>query len=105
MKMTYAEKLKDPRWQKKRLEVMTRSGFRCDACGRGNETLHVHHLIYPRWEQGPWEMDSAFMECLCATCHGAREEANQLNRAFFESRPTREIITEKERREYLNSLQ
>ena len=25
----YVEKLKDPRWQRKRLEIMQRDGFRC----------------------------------------------------------------------------
>lgn len=36
---TYAEKLKDPRWQKLRLEVMNRNEFHCEICGSGESTL------------------------------------------------------------------
>ena len=31
-KKTYAEMLRHPRWQSRRLEVMSRDGFRCTAC-------------------------------------------------------------------------
>jgi 5-methylcytosine-specific restriction endonuclease McrA len=101
--MTYSEKLKDPRWQKKRLAVMQRANFKCEACSRDNETLHVHHLVYPRGKQ-PWEVEDKWLECLCETCHGAREEVNSINRAIFEMKPTREVITETERSAYLLSI-
>jgi len=31
--MTYAEQLKSPKWQKKRLNIMERDQFRCQDCG------------------------------------------------------------------------
>ena len=34
--MGYSEKLKDPRWQKKRLEILERDNFRCQYCGDKN---------------------------------------------------------------------
>lgn len=101
--MTYAEKLKDPRWQKKRLCVMQRAQFKCEACSRANETLHIHHLIYPKGKE-PWDVEDRWLECLCESCHGAREEANSIKRFQFESRPTKEVILEEDRRLYLESI-
>ena len=102
---TYSEKLRDPRWQKKRLEVLQRAQFKCEACDRTDETLHVHHLLYPSRDKGPWDIDSKWLECLCATCHAAREDINSLNRAQFEMRPTREIITAEDRQLFLDCVQ
>ena len=67
---TYSEKLKDPRWQKKRLEVMERDGFTCRDCGATHKTLHVHHCMYEKGE--PWETDSRFLLTLCEDCHDER---------------------------------
>jgi len=41
--MTYAEKLRDPRWQRRRLEKLDAADFHCESCGDGESTLHVHH--------------------------------------------------------------
>jgi len=46
--MSYQEKLKDPRWQKKRLEILQRDGWKCKWCGEEKQTLHIHHLKYQR---------------------------------------------------------
>lgn len=71
----YRQKLKDPRWQKKRLEVFQRAGWKCEACGEETETLHVHHLAY-RGE--PWEAKDEDLESLCAECHDLREQFDLL---------------------------
>jgi len=68
MATTYAEKLKDPRWQKKRLEVLSKNNFTCEMCGNGEETLHVHHKEYFK-NREPWEYDTKQLACICATCH------------------------------------
>lgn len=68
--MTYADKLRDPRWQKKRLEVMQRDGFRCRDCGDTSNTLHVHHCFYEKG--GPWDTPSGLLMTLCEPCHKAR---------------------------------
>lgn len=70
--MTYAEKLRDPRWQKKRLEVMKRDKFTCRDCGATDKTLHVHHCFYEKGN--PWETGSALMLTLCDKCHESRGE-------------------------------
>lgn len=67
----YSEQLKDPRWQRKRLEVMKAADFKCEWCGNPNETLHIHHLWYAG---SPWEAPMDALECLCETHHKEREE-------------------------------
>lgn len=65
---TYAEKLRDPRWQKKRLQLLNRAGFRCEHCGYGQEELHVHHKIYRKGcEIWDYKDDEFIVLCLC--CH------------------------------------
>ena len=63
---TYFEKLKDPRWQKKRLEVMERDSFTCQNCYSEKETLNVHHLKY---SGNPWDAPNDDLITLCSTCH------------------------------------
>lgn len=67
---TYAEKLRDPRWQKKRLEVLNRDRFICQRCGDADAPLNVHHLVYDRG-CSPWEYDMAVLMTLCEGCHAA----------------------------------
>lgn len=63
----YAQKLKDPRWQRKRLEVLQRDDYHCVICGDGESTLHVHHLVY--LEDDPWDSDERHLVTLCESCH------------------------------------
>lgn len=69
---SYAEKLTDPRWQKKRLLVMERDEWECQDCGATDTTLHVHHCYYERG--GPWETDERALLTLCASCHDTRQD-------------------------------
>ena len=66
--MTYADKLKDPRWQKKRLEIMERDGFRCRDCGDDESTLNVDHKVY-RSGADPWDYPNDDLQTLCEDCH------------------------------------
>lgn len=66
--MTYSEKLKDPRWQKKRLEIMQRDKFTCRACDEQKKTLNVHHLNYEK-NKDPWDYDDLNLVTLCEDCH------------------------------------
>lgn len=68
--MSYSDKLKDPRWQRMRLEVMGRDGFRCRDCGRDDQSLHVHHCFYEKGD--PWETGANFLLTLCDSCHESR---------------------------------
>lgn len=76
---TYAEKLKDPRWQRRRLDILSRSDFTCEdpGCGNKEETLHVHHLDYlPNAE--PWEYPDEYLMVLCESCHNMVSEYRPL---------------------------
>lgn len=67
--MKYADLLLDPRWQRKRLEVMQSAGWKCERCSAAHLTLHVHHTQYVPGRM-PWEYERPELECLCETCHG-----------------------------------
>ena len=65
---SYSEKLKDPRWQKKRLEILNRDHFTCTNCEETTKTLHVHHILYHSGKD-PWDYPESDLETLCVDCH------------------------------------
>jgi hypothetical protein len=67
-KKEYWELLRDPRWQRMRLEVMQRDDFRCRYCGVNDKTLNVHHTYYAKG-RAPWEYDAESLLTLCEACH------------------------------------
>lgn len=82
--MTYAEKLKDPRWQKKRLEIMERDKFTCQKCFDATKTLNVHHRYYTKGA-APWGYDSSALVTFCERCHKKTEDRiSFMNRAIHE---------------------
>jgi hypothetical protein len=66
--MTYADDLKSPLWQQKRLRVFDRAGFKCERCMSRDRQLHAHHKTYLKGCR-PWEYDDDLLECLCDACH------------------------------------
>ena len=70
--MSYSKKLKDPRWQKRRLDILSRDKFTCKLCLTETETLHVHHKRYIKGGE-PWDAPDSALVTLCETCHS--EEA------------------------------
>lgn len=71
-KQSYSDKLKSPKWQKKRLEIMRRDKFTCKKCGDTETSLHVHHLQY--CEDDPWLIDNKLLVTLCEDCHNIIEQ-------------------------------
>jgi len=65
---TYAEKLKNPRWQKMRLLILNRDKFRCKFCGNKEKTLNVHHIYYKK-DCDPWDYPETLLITLCEDCH------------------------------------
>lgn len=66
MAKTYSEKLKDPRWQKKRLEIFEKANWKCELCSDSETELHIHHLEY---FGEPWDQSNDKLKCLCKDCH------------------------------------
>jgi hypothetical protein len=66
--MNYAQQIKHPMWQKKRLEVLEANNYECENCGSKDTTLHVHHPFYKRGAM-IWEYEKTELECLCEKCH------------------------------------
>jgi len=58
----------DPRWQKKRLEILNRDNFTCVACGDTETELNVHHMQY---NGDLWNTPDDMMQTLCKPCHEA----------------------------------
>jgi hypothetical protein len=73
--------LLDPRWQRRRLQVLDRAGFACECCGDTSSTLHVHHRIY-RKGAAPWEYADEELRALCENCH---EAEHQMRRSIDEA--------------------
>lgn len=57
---------KHPKWQKKRLEILNRDGWKCCACGTSDSTLHVHHAFY---DGDLWSVHEKWLQTLCEQCH------------------------------------
>lgn len=87
-RMTYGEKLKDPRWQKLRLEVMERDDWKCRVCFSEGSTLAVHHQKYTG--ANPWDADPRDLVTLCEDCHtamhnGSLETMRPLVSSFYKA--------------------
>ncbi len=82
-KSDYAEKLKDPRWQQKRLAILERDGHRCRWCGASDRPLHVHHLQYVPG-QDPWDADDDMLRTLCDKCHETERFRNHTRHEYPE---------------------
>ena len=74
--MTYSEKLKDPRWQKKRLEILNRDEWTCQKCHCTSKTLHVHHRYYEA-DCEPWDYMDHILVTLCIDCHEEEESSKK----------------------------
>jgi hypothetical protein len=72
-KKNYAEKLRDPRWQKRRLDILSRDNFTCQSCYSTEKTLHVHHKTYIRGVD-PWDYKDDYLITLCEECHAWETE-------------------------------
>lgn len=82
MKTTYLELLKDPRWQKRRLEIFERDGFACTNCESKLNTLHLHHIRYSIGN--PWDAPDEYLTTLCEICHMAEEKYKRENPSLKE---------------------
>jgi len=97
-KNNYTDKLKNPKWQKKRLEILNLHGFKCEKCGCEDKELHVHHRFYLKGRE-VWQYDNDVFQVLCCDCH---------EKEHSKEKEVNEVIPEKyknliDRIEHLNS--
>ena len=78
-KKSYADKLKSPRWQRKRLELLQSTDFTCELCSATEEQLQIHHPIYLAGVE-PWDYPTEALMVLCDTCHIERQS---IERQFY----------------------
>src|SRR5687767_732853 len=74
----YSELLRDPRWQKKRLQILERENWTCETCGATDQELHVHHGYYER-DKMPWDYHDDTLHCLCWECHSLAEMQRKIS--------------------------
>lgn len=67
-KKSYSDKLKSPKWQKKRLDILNLRGFKCEVCGDEENQIQVHHRFYLKGRE-PWQYDNDVFQVLCEKCH------------------------------------
>lgn len=67
VKESYSDKLRSPKWQRKRLEILQRDDFTCKTCGDTETTLNVHHIEYGKGD--PWDVENDKLITLCEHCH------------------------------------
>jgi hypothetical protein len=71
--LSYSEKLRDPRWQRRRLEKLQQQQFSCEECSDTRSTLHVHPRVYERGRD-PWEYELDDLQVLCENCHESKHD-------------------------------
>lgn len=70
--INYENQLKDPRWIKKRDEILKRDFYECFNCSNENN-LEVHHIRYFK-NQYAWEYINNHLITLCRECHKIEHE-------------------------------
>lgn len=81
-KATYYEQLRDPRWQKRRLEIMQRDEFTCRMCMDTKTTLNVHHKHYHKG-RSPWDYGDEELVTLCESCHEGIDDFEKARKEIF----------------------
>ena len=91
-KIDFFDQYKDPRWQKRRLEIMQRDEFMCQCCYDPENTLNVHHKYYIH-NKKPWEYPDKLLTTVCQPCHDFiyNEETIRKRLAYLESKITKKF--------------
>jgi hypothetical protein len=85
--MTYFAQLRDRRWQRKRLKILERDGWRCQnpKCRHPDDDavfLVVHHHVYLP-DKMAWEYADAELTTFCHRCHGNMHRKDNESLARF----------------------
>jgi 5-methylcytosine-specific restriction endonuclease McrA len=88
----YADKLRNPKWQRKRLEIFQRDKWACTMCGDTKTELHVHHEKYIG---DPWEAPNDSLKTLCSLCHATEHAIESIKE--IKEHPEIEIIKDQKK--------
>lgn len=80
--MTYKEKLRHPRWQKRRLDILARDKFKCRFCGDTETELHIHHAFYFD-KENPEDYSDDMLFTLCKNCHLDEENLKDEDKMIY----------------------
>ena len=79
-KLTYADKLRDVRWKRRRDDLLRRSNYTCCECGTpltsGTMDLQVHHVVYIT-ALDPWQYPDELLVVVCDWHHRERQAVEQ----------------------------
>lgn len=89
--MSYQGKLQNPKWQKKRLEILQRDDFKCLHCECDDKELHVHHRWY-EFGKDIWDYPDQCFETLCHECHKLIEECIKENMSYINLELRKSVI-------------
>lgn len=78
-------KYKDPRWKKRRDEIVVRDGHKCQECG-STVGLQVHHRYY-RKNRDPWDYPDFCLVTLCDGCHELVKNPDVHSKGYFTPEP------------------
>jgi hypothetical protein len=82
--MTYSDLLKDPIWQRRRLEILQRDDYTCQKCKNQRKQLHIHHRHYINGRK-PWDYPDGLLVTLCISCHKEEEACATDAKSVFET--------------------
>ena len=77
----YSELLRNPKWQKKRLEIMSRDNFQCQVTFFKDKPLCVHHKRYIKGRK-PWEYEDEDLITVTEDIHKAMHKLFKTNNSF-----------------------
>jgi len=84
--VNYSDKLRDPRWQRKRLEALDAADWACASCSADELTLHVHHRRYIKGRE-VWDYSLDELAVLCENCHTIVHELDELAKDLIARAP------------------
>ncbi len=79
--MFISDQYRDPRWQRLRLRVFERDGWKCRMCNQDGKTLHAHHPVYRAFSEGPWDYEVDELVTVCEDCHKEEHETKSLGKS------------------------
>ncbi len=81
--MGYANDLQDGNWHRRRVEILTRDGFKCRLCP-STKHLEIHHVDYIDGIK-TWDYPSDMLMTLCRKCHEKEVPRAKVERQLIDS--------------------